>query len=116
MTLSPNGVPGNHQRQTVPKPAESMINSTTSSGRTAPSENATAASPKPAVRGIGSDKFTPQQSAALNAALQSQPEIRAEEVARAKALAADPNYPSPEIIRGIAGQILRAPDGTEDVS
>jgi hypothetical protein len=116
MNLSPNGVPGNNQRQTVTNPADSMIHSTTSSGRTAPAENAAQSSPKPAVRGPGPDRFTPQQSAALSAALQAQPEIRPEVVARAKELAANPNYPSLEIVRDVAGQILRAPDGTEDQS
>lgn len=93
-----------------------MIHSTSSSDRTARAEAAAPNTSKPAVRGPGADKFTAQHSPALQAALAAQPEIRPEVVERAKALAADPNYPSTEIMRGIAAQILRSPDLTEDAS
>lgn len=93
-----------------------MINSTTSSGRTAHTEPSVTLAAKAAVRGPGSDRFSPQQSATLKAALEAQPEVRPEVVARGKELAADPNYPSMDIIRGIAGQILRSPDLANDNS
>lgn len=93
-----------------------MIHSTSSSDRTARTEAAAPSSPKPAVRGPGSDQFSPQQSAALQAALAAQPEIRADVVARGKALAGDPAYPPADIVRSVAAQILRAPDLSEDAS
>ena len=93
-----------------------MIHSTSSSDRTARTEAAAPNSPKPAVRGPGSDQFSAQHSAALAAALAAQPEVRADVVARGKALATDPNYPSAEVVRNVAAQILRAPDLTEDAS
>lgn len=93
-----------------------MIHSTSSSDRTVRAEALAPSSSKPALRGPGSDHFTAQHSAALMAALAAQPEIRPEVVARGQALAADPSYPSPEVMRGIAAQILRAPDLSEDAS
>jgi hypothetical protein len=42
-----------------------------------------------------------------------QPEIRPEVLERAKALAADPAYPSPAIMRDVARQILGSPDLSE---
>jgi hypothetical protein len=52
----------------------------------------------------------------LRSELRRQPEIRPEVVARAKALAADPNYPPMEVLRAVAQQILAAPDLSEDES
>ena len=52
----------------------------------------------------------------LRAELNRQPEVRADVVARAKALTADPNYPSLEVLRNVADLILRAPDLSEDQS
>jgi len=52
----------------------------------------------------------------LRAALASQPEIRPDVVARGQALAADPNYPSMDVIQHVAGMILNAPDPSEDQS
>jgi hypothetical protein len=46
----------------------------------------------------------------------AQPEIRPEVVARARALAADPDYPSAAIIQRIGEKILGAPDLSEDQS
>jgi hypothetical protein len=37
-------------------------------------------------------------------------------VERAKALAADPTYPSAAIMKSVAGQILASPDLSEDAS
>jgi len=49
----------------------------------------------------------------LRSELSRQPEIRPEVVARARALAADPQYPRIEILRVVAQQILQAPDLSE---
>jgi hypothetical protein len=71
---------------------------------------------KPTVRGSGSDQFSAANSAALRAALAAQPEIRPDVVVRGKALAADPSYPSPEILRSVGQAILRSPDLSVDLS
>ena len=44
-----------------------------------------------------------EESRRLNQALTGTPEVRADQVARAKALVADPNYPSTEQLGKIAG-------------
>ncbi len=51
---------------------------------------------------------------ALRTALQSQPEVRPEVVARGRALAADPAYPSSAILQDISRRILQSPDPAED--
>lgn len=117
MSLSTNGVPCNsHQRQTVPSNAEKMIHSTSSSDRTARTDAVSSVSQKPVVRGPGADQFSPAQSAALRAALAAQPEIRPDVVERAKALAADPAYPSRDILQKIAGIMIASPDPSADES
>jgi hypothetical protein len=62
------------------------------------------------------DQISTESAAFLKTSLASQPEIRPEVVERAKALAADPNYPSAAIMRSVAGQILASPDLSEDAS
>lgn len=62
------------------------------------------------------DKISTANAAFLRAELQRQPEIRPEVLERARQLASDPNYPSPEILKNVAGQILAAPDLSEDQS
>jgi hypothetical protein len=52
----------------------------------------------------------------LRTALAAQPEVRPEVVARGQALAADPDYPSSDILQHVAGMILSAPDPSEDQS
>jgi len=52
----------------------------------------------------------------LRAELARHPEIRAEVVARARALAADPTYPPLAAVRAVADQVLRSPDLSEDIS
>lgn len=71
---------------------------------------------KPVVRGAGADRFSAESSAALRSALQAQPEIRPEVVARGKELAANPNYPSTDILRKVGEALLKSPDLTEDES
>ena len=52
---------------------------------------------------------TPQVSKQekLAAALAAEPEVRAEEVARGKALAADPGYPSDDLLAKLAGVFVK---------
>ena len=117
MSLSTNGVPCNqNQRQTVSTNAEKMIHSTSPSDRTARTEAVVPVTQKPVVRGPGADQFTAEHSSALRAALAAQPEIRPEDVARGKALAADPNYPSVDILRNVAAKIISSPDLTIEES
>jgi len=91
-----------------------MINSTSSSDRTIRPDTVSPIPPKTAVRGAGSDQFSAENSAALRSALASQPEIRPDVVARGQALAADPSYPSREILRQVGQAILKAPDLSVD--
>lgn len=94
-----------------------MISSTSSTDRLARPELVPAAgqsagrpsAPRP-------DKVSTEQGAFLRAELTRQPEIRPEVVARARALAEDPNYPPQEVLRKVAEQILAAPDLSEDQS
>lgn len=57
-----------------------------------------------------------ESHAALGVSLARNPEIRPEEVARARALAADPSYPPVAVMKRVAQQILAAPDLSEDES
>ena len=45
-----------------------------------------------------------------------QPEIRPEVVERARALAADPNYPPRDVLKNVSAQILNSADLSEDAS
>jgi hypothetical protein len=93
-----------------------MIHSTSPSDRTARTDAVSLVPQKPVVRGPGADRFSAEQSATLRAALAAQPEIRPEVVARGKELAADPSYPSKEILRQVGQTLLASPDLTEDQS
>jgi hypothetical protein len=62
------------------------------------------------------DQIHIDKTAALRAGLDQVPEIRPEVVARARALAADPSYPSDEIIRHVSSLIVNSPDLSEDAS
>ncbi len=92
-----------------------MISSTSSTDRAARPELVPVGSP-PAERPHAPrpDRISTQSAAFLRAELQRQPEIRPEVVARARVLAADPNYPPIEVLRTVAGQILGSPDRSED--
>lgn len=59
------------------------------------------------------DNFSSDGTSCLKAALDRQPAVRPDVVERARALATDPDYPSAEVIRQIARQILAAPDLSE---
>ena len=94
-----------------------MITSTTSTERTV-RPDALSATGQPAVRPLAPrlDTISTASAAILRRALAEQPEIRPEVVARARALAADPTYPSAAVIRRVGEQILGAPDLSEDPS
>jgi len=62
------------------------------------------------------DQISTESAEFLRSELKRQPEIRPEVVERARALAADPNYPSIEVLRKVAEQILGSPDLSEDQS
>lgn len=64
----------------------------------------------------GRDSLSTPNSQSLQDALERQPEIRPDVVARGRELAADPSYPSASIIQNVAAQIVNAPDLTEDES
>lgn len=59
------------------------------------------------------DGISVEGAAFLRSQLLEHPEVRREVVERARALAADPSYPSVEIAKRIAEQILGAPDLSE---
>lgn len=94
-----------------------MISSTSSTDRTVRPELVPAAGPsggRPTAP--RPDLISTENAAFLRAELERQPEVRPEVVARAKELAADPGYPSFEIMKDVASQILAAPDLSEDES
>ncbi len=91
-----------------------MISSTSSTDRTVRPELVASAGPagsRPAAP--RPDRISTENAVFLHAELERQPEVRPEVVARAKELAADPHYPSFEILKNVAGQILASPDLSE---
>lgn len=94
-----------------------MINSTTSTDRTAHADLVTAkghaAAPETSPK---ADLLSTDNAAFLRSELSRQPEIRPEVLERARALAADPGYPSRDSLKKLAGMILDAPDLSEDQS
>jgi hypothetical protein len=94
-----------------------MILTTPSTDRPVRSEPTLAASRSgPAIGSRLSDAISTGSAAFLRSELSRQPEIRPEVVARARALAADPNYPPMDALRKVAELILAAPDLTEDTA
>ncbi len=117
MTLSTNGVPSGPQQQRLTvSNAKPMIQSTSPSDRTIRPDAVSPSTPRVALRATGADQFSAENSAALRAALAQYPAVRPEVVAKGRALAADPAYPSPAIIRSVGAAILGSPDLTEDNS
>jgi hypothetical protein len=94
-----------------------MITSTSSADRT-PRPEQLAPVAKPAVRTetARTDRISTEQAEFLRSALVRHPEIRPEVVARGRELAADPSYPSFEIMRNVASQIVNAPDLSNDLT
>lgn len=95
-----------------------MIHSASSSSSAARNEAIAAANNGTASRSArgAADQIHIDKAAALRSSLQADPEIRPEVVARASALAADPSYPSDEIIRHVSAAIVNSPDLSEDAS
>jgi len=62
------------------------------------------------------DSLSTGQTENLRQALKNNPEVRPEVVARGKALAADPSYPSPEIMRRVSELIVNSEDPSEQGS
>jgi len=62
------------------------------------------------------DRLSTAGAELLKAKLASEPEIRPEVLARGGELAADPNYPSAQILGKVALTILQSPDPSEDLS
>ena len=91
-----------------------MISSASSPDRT-PRADALAAAGPAAPRPFTTrpDRISTENAAFLRAALDRQPEIRPEVVARARALADDPAYPPLAVINSIAQAILASPDLSE---
>ena len=87
-----------------------MINSASSSDRVLRPEGVVLHAKTPAAGGPAADRFSPENTAALKAALHGQPEVRPEVVARGRALAADPAWPTPEILRSVGSAILASAD------
>lgn len=91
-----------------------MITSTSSADRT-PRPEQLAPAPKPVVRPetARTDRISTEQAEFLRSELARQPAVRPEVVARGRELAADPSYPSMEVMRNVAQQIIAAPDLSE---
>jgi hypothetical protein len=87
-----------------------MIPSTSSSDRVLRPEGVVLHAKTPPTGGQAPDRFSPENSAALKSALQAQPAVRPEVVARGRALAADPSWPSPEILQAVGSKLLASPD------
>jgi hypothetical protein len=62
------------------------------------------------------DQISTESAAFLRGALERQPAIRPEVVERARALLADPTYPSTQVLKHVASQIIASPDLSEDES
>jgi hypothetical protein len=94
-----------------------MITSTTSTDRAArPEIVPVPAHAAPRLQGSRPDRISTENAAFLRAELQRQPAVRPDVIARARALAADPTYPSMEALQKVAEQILGSPDLSEDGS
>ena len=73
-------------------------------------------SPKGRAPRAASSQLPTNNATLLRAALVRQPEIRPDELSRARAILSDPDYPPMAVVRLIAQQILAAPDASEDES
>lgn len=94
-----------------------MISSTTSTDRAARPDLVSSAGPAaPRPYAPRPDQISTESAAFLRGALTRQPAVRPEVVERARALAADPHYPSAAVIKRVAEQIVGSPDLSEDES
>jgi len=109
----PNGVPSMKTGLTVTNPS-SMIQPTSPSDAAGRAKAVQSVESQASAHSqIKGDRLSTSGVDHLRAALKAQPEVRPEVVQRGRALAADPGYPSPEIIRHISAQILGSPDLSE---
>jgi hypothetical protein len=93
-----------------------MINST-SSQQGMPSTAAidlTQTNPVPRRAVKAGDSLSTANAELLKTKLSSEPGVRPDVVARGRALAADPNYPSMQIIGDVARKIVQSPDPSEE--
>jgi len=95
-----------------------MIDSTSSSAGTAGANALSAEFTKPASHraGGGRERLSTEKADQLRTLLGSEPEVRPEMVAKGRAMAADPNYPSAAVIRQVASLIVNSTDPSEDQS
>ncbi len=94
-----------------------MISSTTSTDRSARPELLPASvTARPRLNRVSPDQISTESAEFLRAELKRQPAVRAEVVARGRALAADPNYPPMDTLKSVAHLILKSPDLSEDQS
>ncbi len=56
------------------------------------------------------DVFKPEQNQKLLSVIKAEPEIRPEQLERARALVKDPNYPNGDIIKEVARKLVRQAD------
>ena len=95
-----------------------MISSTPSPDRPERPDSVAPFAQKPRARSVemGSDQLSLDKVELLRTALANQPAIRPEVVERGRVLAADPAWPTHDIMRHVSRMILQSPDLTEDVS
>lgn len=95
-----------------------MIHSASSSSPSARNDAIAKAvnTPAPRVSRGPTDQIHIDKASVLRTSLEQVPEVRLEVVERARALAADPAYPSDDIIRQISAAIVNSPDLSEDAS
>ncbi len=65
---------------------------------------------------VPGDTLSTAASQFLKVQLASEPGVRPEMVAKGQMLAADPSYPSADILARVAQKILQSPDPSEDLS
>lgn len=68
----------------------------------------------PAASPTAAESLSTTRHAQLQASLARSPEVRAEVVVHGVQLAADPSYPSRDVITHVAERLTGAPDGTDD--
>ena len=71
-----------------------------------PIESQTPSSPTTERQAPPQDPVDVRRVAILLSMLENKPEVRTEVVARGRALAADPSYPSPDVINKLAGLVV----------
>ena len=91
-----------------------MIQSTSSSNGPLRPDSVPASSTRFPFPKVGADHLSADKTSLVRSVLSRQMEIRPEVVERGRVLAADPAYPSVDIIRRVAELIVRSPDLTDE--